>query len=47
MKRNTLFAIAGVQQNLSPLAENVTNMESKLAVLMGIYPWVQMVVFSE
>lgn len=47
MSRNTLFPIAGVQQTLSALTENVTAMESKLSVLMGIYPWVQMVVFSE
>jgi deaminated glutathione amidase len=44
---SSLFSIAGIQQNLSALTENVTRMESKLSVLMSVYPWVQMVVFSE
>jgi deaminated glutathione amidase len=43
----SLFAIAGVQQSLSAVTENVTRMESRTNVLMGIYPWVEMVVFSE
>lgn len=43
----SLFAIAGVQHYVSAIAENVTAMESRVNVLMGIYPWVQMVVFSE
>ncbi len=47
MSKNTLFAIAGVQQTLGALTENVSAMTTKLDVLMGIYPWVQMVVFSE
>lgn len=41
------FAIAGMQLNLSALQENVTLMGAKLDVLMSVYPWVQMVVFSE
>jgi predicted amidohydrolase len=44
---NRLFAIAGVQQTLSAVAENVSHMERKLHVLMSVYPWVQMVVWSE
>lgn len=44
---SSLFAIAGIQQSLSALVSNVDRMESKLSVLMSIYPWVQMVVFSE
>lgn len=44
---STLFAIAGVQQSLSAVEENVTHMESRINVLMHVYPWVQMVVFSE
>lgn len=44
---STLFAIAGIQQSLSAVAENRSRMESRLNVLMSIYPWVQMVVFSE
>ena len=41
------FAIAGMQLELSALHENVTNMGARLDVLMSVYPWVQMVVFSE
>lgn len=41
------FAIAGMQLELSALQENVTRMGAKLDVLMSVYPWVQMVVFSE
>jgi predicted amidohydrolase len=41
------FAIAGMQLQLSALQENVTSMGHRLDVLMSVYPWVQMVVFSE
>lgn len=41
------FAIAGMQLELSAVQENVTHMGSRLDVLMSVYPWVQMVVFSE
>lgn len=41
------FAIAGMQLELSALHENVTQMGARLDVLMSIYPWVEMVVFSE
>ena len=41
------FAIAGMQLNLSAVTENVTLMGQRLDVLMSVYPWVQMVVFSE
>jgi len=41
------FAIAGMQLELSALQENVTAMGQRLDVLMSVYPWVQMVVFSE
>jgi predicted amidohydrolase len=41
------FAIAGMQLQLSAMHENVTAMGQKLDVLMSVYPWVQMVVFSE
>lgn len=41
------FAIAGVQMSLSATHENVTRMGERLDTLMSIYPWVQMVVFSE
>ena len=41
------FAIAGMQLELSAVRENVTHMGERLEVLMSVYPWVQMVVFSE
>ncbi len=41
------FAIAGVQMSLSATHENVSAMRSRLEVLMHLYPWVQMVLFSE
>ena len=41
------FAIAGMQLELSAVTENVTLMGQRLDVLMSVYPWVQMVVFSE
>lgn len=41
------FSIAGVQMRVSGAHSNLPMMKYKLDVLMGIYPWVQMVVFSE
>ena len=41
------FAIAGIQMHLFATRENVTLMRQRLDVLMHLYPWVQMVVFSE
>lgn len=41
------FAIAGMQLHLSAVHQNVTHMGAALDVLMSVYPWVQMVVFSE
>jgi len=43
----TPFAIAGVQQHLSALHSNVPRMQAQLDALMSLYPWVQMVLFSE
>ena len=43
----TPFAIAGMQLNLSAVHDNVGYMRSRLDLLMHIYPWVQMVLFSE
>jgi predicted amidohydrolase len=43
----TPFAIAGMQLDLSAVKDNVPHMQSRLSLLMHIYPWVQMVVFSE
>jgi len=41
------FAIAGMQLELSAVHSNVEYMGQRLDVLMSVYPWVQMVVFSE
>ena len=44
---STLFSIAGVQRRVSATFENVAAMEAQVNVLMDIYPWVEMVMFSE
>ncbi len=41
------FSIAGVQMRVNAAAPNVAAMLLKLDILMNIYPWVDMVVFSE
>jgi len=43
----TPFAIAGVQMWVTGTESNVDRMLGKLDLLMSVYPWVQMVVFSE
>jgi predicted amidohydrolase len=42
----TPFAVAGIQMYLG-MQNNVAQMRSRLDVLMHLYPWTQMVVFSE
>lgn len=42
----TPFAIAGIQMHIG-MQRNVEAMKSRLDLLMYLYPWVQMVVFSE
>lgn len=44
MKR---FAIAGIQMKVSAVHSNLAMMKLKLDITMNLYPWVQMVVFSE
>ncbi|MEX2596042.1 MAG: carbon-nitrogen hydrolase family protein [Salibacteraceae bacterium] len=41
------FAIAGVQMRVNGAHSNLPMMKYKLDILMSIYPWVQMVVYSE
>lgn len=41
------FAIAGIQMKVSAVAPNVEMMKLKLNITMSLYPWVEMVVFSE
>ncbi len=43
----TPFSIAGVQMHVSAARSNVEMMKHKIEVLTSVYPWVQMVVFSE
>ena len=41
------FSIAGIQMRTSAANSNVDAMKLKLDLLMNIYPWVDMVMFSE
>ena len=41
------FAIAGIQMPVSAAQSNVPAMLHQLDILMNVYPWVQMVLFSE
>ena len=41
------FAIAGIQMRVSAVVSNVEMMKLKLEITMNLYPWVEMVVFSE
>lgn len=41
------FAIAGIQMRVSATHANVELMKLKLDIAMNLYPWVEMVVFSE
>ncbi|MBL7962629.1 MAG: carbon-nitrogen hydrolase family protein [Flavobacteriales bacterium] len=41
------FSIAGVQMRVSASTPNVEAMKLKLDILMNLYPWVDMVLFSE
>jgi len=41
------FAIAGIQMKVSAVVPNVELMKLKINITMNLYPWVQMIVFSE
>ena len=41
------FAIAGIQMKTSSVVSNVEMMKLKLDITMNLYPWIEMVVFSE
>jgi predicted amidohydrolase len=41
------FAIAGIQMNVSAVHSNVELMKLKLDITMNLYPWIQMIMFSE
>lgn len=42
----TQFAIGGIQMHLG-MHDNMPEMKKRLAIMMHLYPWVEMVVFSE
>ncbi len=41
------FSIAGIQMNVSAVTPNVEMMKLKIDITMHLYPWVEMIVFSE
>jgi predicted amidohydrolase len=41
------FSIAGIQMKVSAVAPNVDMMKLKIDITMNLYPWVEMIVFSE
>lgn len=41
------FAIAGIQMKVSAIVPNVEMMKLKINITMNLYPWVEMIVFSE
>lgn len=43
----TPFSIAGIQMHVSASRSNVEMMKHKIEVVTSVYPWVQMVMFSE
>lgn len=43
----TPFPIAGVQMSVSATHENVTAMVSRIEHVMAVFPWVEMILFSE
>ncbi len=41
------FAIAGIQMKVSAVNSNVEMMKLKIDICMNLYPWIEMIVFSE
>ncbi len=41
------FAIAGIQTHIAATHDNIAHLRHRLDLLMNLFPWVQMVVFSE
>lgn len=41
------FAVAGIQMRISAVTPNVELMKLKINITMNLYPWVEMIVFSE
>ncbi len=46
-KSNEQFSIGAVQMYVSASVSNIPMMKHKIDVMMSVYPWVQMIVFSE
>lgn len=42
-----VFAVGGIQMHVSISHSNVEMMKHKIDVMMAVYPWVEMIVFSE
>ncbi|SRX54535.1 carbon-nitrogen hydrolase family protein [Aequorivita sp. CIP111184] len=41
------FAIAGIQMKVSAVTSNVEMMKLKIDITMNLYPWIEMIMFSE
>ncbi len=41
------FAIAGIQMKVSAVVSNVEMMKLKIDITMNLYPWIEMIMFSE
>lgn len=41
------FAIAGIQMKVSAVASNVEMMKLQIDITMNLYPWIEMIMFSE
>ncbi|PSR08867.1 MAG: carbon-nitrogen hydrolase family protein, partial [Bacteroidetes bacterium] len=41
------FAIAGIQMKVSAVISNVEMMKLKIDITMNLYPWIEMIMFSE
>jgi predicted amidohydrolase len=41
------FAIAGIQMKVSAVVSNVEMMKLKIDITMSLYPWIEMIMFSE
>jgi predicted amidohydrolase len=41
------FAIAGIQMKVSAIVSNVEMMKLKIDITMNLYPWIEMIMFSE
>lgn len=47
MNHMNTFSIAGIQMRVSAVAPNVEMMKLKIDITMNLYPWIEMIMFSE